>query len=57
MILVKVAEEMSSTATALFSCKVTQAVLESRDTVMYSGSKSFARLAFGPNTRMLDAFS
>ena len=48
-----VALSMSSSAIALFSCKVTHAVFESSDTVMYSGSRSCATLAFGPKMRML----
>ena len=38
----------STMAMALFSCSVTQAVLPSSLTVMYSGSKSWAALAPGP---------
>ncbi len=50
-----VALAMSSSAIALFSCKVTHAVFESSDTVMYSGSRSCATLAFGPKIRMLES--
>ena len=53
MMRTNVALSMSSSAIALFSCKVTHAVLESSDTAMYSGSRSCATLAFGPKMRML----
>ena len=36
---------------ALFSCRLTQALRPSALTVMYSGSRSCAALAPGPNTR------
>ncbi|MCY1443496.1 hypothetical protein D9M71_599150 [compost metagenome] len=39
-----VLEVKSTFATPLFSCKVTQAVLESSEIVMYSGSISCAKL-------------
>ena len=38
-------------AKALFSCSDAQAVLPSADTAMYSGSRSWAAVAFGPKTR------
>ena len=43
---------MSITAIALFSWSVTYAVRESAETVMYSGSRSCATVAFGPKTRI-----
>ena len=42
---------MSTTASALFSCSVTHAVLESAETATYSGSKSWAAVALGPKIR------
>jgi hypothetical protein len=42
---------MSTTATALFSCSATYAVVLSALTATYSGSKSCAAVAPGPKTR------
>ena len=48
-----VREAMSTTATALCSCSVTQAVEESAETAMYSGSRSCPMVGeFGPNARI-----
>ena len=41
----------SIVAIALFSCNVTYAYSLSLEMVMYSGSRSCATVAFGPNTR------
>ena len=48
-------ETKSSFAIPLFSCKVTQAVFESSETVMYSGSISFAKSLPGP--KILNPFA
>ena len=43
---------ISILAKALFSCNAAHAVFPSLDTVIYSGSKSCAAVAFGPKIRI-----
>ena len=50
-------ESKSTLATPLFSCSVTQAVLESAEIVIYSGSISFAKSLVGLDILKPFAFS